>query len=123
VIPGGFSSVRHTPQTGLLSWYANGTQGNYGRLMERYNETIAYLKSFPTADMRVLSRYQLDSCAVVGNAGSLLNSSFGGAIDSHDAVVRLVVSIDWLGAPFTNEVLVVFLWVARSSRDSSCALR
>lgn len=57
--------------------------------MERYNETIADLRSFPTEDMRILSRYQLDSCAVVGNAGSLLNASFGGAIDSHDAVVRL----------------------------------
>lgn len=66
-----------------------GNQGNYGRLMERYNETIADLRSFPTADMRILSRYQLDSCAVVGNAGSLLNASFGGAIDSHDSVVRL----------------------------------
>jgi len=68
-------------------------QGNYNKLMEHYAARGALLihnnRSFPTPDMRILRRYNFTSCAVVGNSGSLLNSSFGTAIDSHNIVLRI----------------------------------
>eukprot|EP00873_Tetraselmis_striata_P017416 jgi/Tetstr1/437680/TSEL_000238.t1 len=68
-------------------------QGNYNKLMDHYaGESGLHIhnnRSFPAPDMRILRRYNFSSCAVVGNSGSLLNSSFGAAIDSYNVVVRI----------------------------------
>mmetsp|Transcript_37441 Transcript_37441/g.105716 ORF Transcript_37441/g.105716 Transcript_37441/m.105716 type:complete len:442 (+) Transcript_37441:254-1579(+) len=69
-------------------------QGNYNKLMDHYAADNGELlihnnRSFPSADMRILRRYNFTSCAVVGNSGSLLNASFGSAIDSHNVVLRI----------------------------------
>ena len=34
-------------------------------------------REFPEADMQLLRRYNFDTCAIVGNSGSLLRSAFG----------------------------------------------
>ena len=34
-------------------------------------------REFPEADMRLLRRYNFDTCAIVGNSGSPLRSAFG----------------------------------------------
>ena len=69
------------------------TKGNYERLMKHYavdgHLKIHNNRTFPEADMRLLRRYNFDTCAIVGNSGSLLRSAFGKAIDSHSTVLRL----------------------------------
>eukprot|EP00241_Pyramimonas_parkeae_P015510 CAMPEP_0114283928 /NCGR_PEP_ID=MMETSP0059-20121206/4374_1 /TAXON_ID=36894 /ORGANISM="Pyramimonas parkeae, Strain CCMP726" /LENGTH=573 /DNA_ID=CAMNT_0001404711 /DNA_START=46 /DNA_END=1767 /DNA_ORIENTATION=- len=66
-------------------------QGNYEKYMkqfEQFNQQFLHVKSFPQADM-VLQRYNFSTCAVVGSSGSLMNASFGRAIDSHETVLRI----------------------------------
>ncbi|QDZ21981.1 sialyltransferase [Chloropicon primus] len=87
-------------------------QGNYKRLLRHYLEDmdggdgnsstsgsegtdsvdgvdafITNRRSFP-ASLRFLRNYNFDTCAVVGNSGSLLNATFGKCIDSHHVVLR-----------------------------------
>eukprot|EP00899_Mesostigma_viride_P023403 jgi/Mesvir1/4247/Mv22215-RA.1 len=65
-------------------------QGNLAHLLPSDSRwTLKNNRSFPDADMSVLSRYNFSTCAVVGNSGSLLNASFGAAIDSHETVMRI----------------------------------
>ena len=37
---------------------------------------------------------KLDSCAVVGNSGAILDGSYGKYIDNHEVVVRAVATAD-----------------------------
>ena len=83
-------------------------QGNYKRLLQHYakqdeideegkgvgegdsdlDSIIKNSRSFPDSKMIFLRNYDFDSCAIVGNSGSLLNSTFGKSIDSHAVVLR-----------------------------------
>ena len=69
------------------------TKENYDKLLYQYaQEGRQFLKAkrfFPSVDSDFLSSYNFSTCAVVGNSGTLLNSSFGSAIDSHSAVWRI----------------------------------
>ena len=51
----------------------------------RYRFHEDTVRALPPRDRRP----HFGTCAVVGNSGTLLGSKFGGAIDAHDAVIRL----------------------------------
>ena len=53
--------------------------------MVRYRFHEDTVRALPPRDRRP----HFGTCAVVGNSGTLLGSKFGGAIDAHDAVIRL----------------------------------
>ena len=81
-------------------------QGNYKRLLKHYvsdgegegggeEETgksgelgIKNSRSFPDSKLAILRRYNFESCAIVGNSGSMLNYTYGKSIDSHEVVLR-----------------------------------
>ncbi|XRB01507.1 sialyltransferase [Pycnococcus provasolii] len=75
------------------------SQENYDRLMQGYAsectsrscraEHDLYKRAYPDAEMKLLDRFNFTECAVVGSSGHLLNSSLGGAIDSHPVVLRI----------------------------------
>ena len=67
----------------------NATMRKNGRPNEHFkNNFLLPMRSFPD-DLSILSEFQFSSCAVVGSSGSLLNTTFGAAIDSHATVVRI----------------------------------
>mmetsp|Transcript_43225 Transcript_43225/g.108299 ORF Transcript_43225/g.108299 Transcript_43225/m.108299 type:complete len:405 (-) Transcript_43225:153-1367(-) len=84
------------------------TKSNYDKLMAGYrdekdmltksgrptehfkNDWLIPKRSFPEAEAEdLLGGAALRSCAVVGSSGSLLNTSMGSAIDTHDFVMRI----------------------------------
>ena len=73
------------------------TQKNYEKLLLQYaskkkGQDAQFLearKSFPTDVSFLSQKYDFSSCAVVGNSGTLLNGTFGNAIDSHSTVIRI----------------------------------
>eukprot|EP00873_Tetraselmis_striata_P026167 jgi/Tetstr1/446431/TSEL_033973.t1 len=84
------------------------TKSNYDKLMAGYrdekdmltksgrptehfkNDWLIPKRSFPDAEAEdLLGGAALRSCAVVGSSGSLLNTSMGSAIDTHDFVMRI----------------------------------
>ena len=89
-----YLSAKRTPKDDVFV-----SQANYERLMASYasectsrscrGEHELYRRAFPEPEMKLLDRYNFSQCAVVGSAGHLLNSSLGGAIDSHPVVLRI----------------------------------
>jgi hypothetical protein len=71
----------------LLSQYKRQRRQQSDRLSER--RFLEAKRSFPADDTFLRSQYDFSSCAVVGNSGTLLNGTFGSAIDSHSVIVRI----------------------------------
>ncbi|KAK3272032.1 hypothetical protein CYMTET_19646 [Cymbomonas tetramitiformis] len=66
------------------------TQENHKRLM---SDTLTLKKSIipllPANATTIKNSFPLESCAVVGNSGSLTFGKFGQSVDSHDIVIRI----------------------------------
>lgn len=50
---------------------------------------IKHYYSLPPDAPAIAKRYKWRKCAVVGNSGTLLDSSYGGIIDNHDIIFRM----------------------------------
>jgi len=50
---------------------------------------IKHYYSLPPDARAIAKRYKWRKCAVVGNSGTLLDSSYGGIIDNHDIIFRM----------------------------------
>ncbi len=79
--------LRHYASDGYQASSGDGDGDSAGG-EEEVELEIKNSRSFPDSNLRFLRKYDFESCAVVGNSGSLLKSSFGKAIDSHRVVMR-----------------------------------